>query len=70
MEPMTTKENKQTPITPPRFYSMNEFSKLTGVSKFRLYKLIDERRITPIVNLAKGYRFKGDEINERVLEYL
>lgn len=60
------KEQKQ----PLRLYSMKEFEKLSGVSRWKIYELIKEGKIKPVVNMGKGFKFTGDELKPEMLERL
>ena len=57
-------------FTPFKLYTMKEFEKLTGVSRWTHYKLIEQGLIKPVINMGKGYKFKGDEFTETLLERL
>ena len=53
-----------------RLYGMKEVCTLWGISKWRVYDLVKEGKIRPIVNMGKGWKFDGTEFSEHLLERL
>ena len=53
-----------------KLYGMKEVCALWGISKWRVYDLVKEGKIRPIVNMGKGWKFDGTEFSEHLLERL
>ena len=45
-----------------RLYSSKEVSKMWGLPKTRIYKLVNDGQLRPIVNMGKGYKWVGNEL--------
>jgi excisionase family DNA binding protein len=53
-----------------KLYGMKEVCTLWGISRWRVYDLVKEGKIRPIVNMGKGWKFDGTEFSEHLLERL
>lgn len=53
-----------------RLHGMKEVCELWGISRWRVYDLVKEGKIRPIVNMGKGWKFDGTEFSDDLLERL
>lgn len=53
-----------------KLYGMKQACELWGISRWRVYELVKEGKIRPIVNMGKGWKFDGSEFSEELLERL
>ena len=52
-----------------KLLTMKQFCEMNGVSRWTVYRLINEGKIRPVIGMGKGFRFTGGELGE-VLERL
>lgn len=53
-----------------RLFSMKQACDEWGISRWKVYDLIKDGQITPIVNMGKGFKFTGYELKPEMLERL
>jgi predicted DNA-binding transcriptional regulator AlpA len=64
---MKDKKNEAGPV---RLYSTKEVESMWGISRWRIYGLVNTGKIRPIVNMGKGWKWDGSEFNKELLERL
>lgn len=47
-----------------------EAAKLWGISRWRIYTLVREGKIRPIIGMGKGWKFLPDDLKATILERL
>jgi len=60
----------KTEINTTRLYSIKEVEIMWGISRWKIYELIKEGQIRPIVGMGKGFKFDGHEISKVRMERL
>jgi predicted DNA-binding transcriptional regulator AlpA len=63
-------KNKNIEISPVRLYSTKEVESMWGISRWRIYGLVNAGKISPIVNMGRGWKWDGSEFNKELLERL
>jgi hypothetical protein len=63
-------DNKKKESKAIRLYGTNEVCSLWGISRWRLYELVKNGDVRPIINMGKGWKFDGSELREKLLERL
>jgi predicted DNA-binding transcriptional regulator AlpA len=64
---MKDKKNEAGPV---RLYSTKEVESMWGISRWRIYGLVNAGKISPIVNMGRGWKWDGSEFNKELLERL
>ena len=50
-----------------RLYGSKEVSVMWGLPKTAIYKLVNDGKLRPIVNMGKGYKWVGNELGSQLV---